>query len=105
MIEILSRDDVEKISDPVLRAGVLKEFDRLPDDYQYPEYGYFIVIEGLDDIPALVQIISKYTARSLHDCVEMVEEFNGYVQVVLVLEADFGMSLFLKNENIYLILK
>ena len=98
MIEILSKADVAMISDSVLRAGVLKEFDRLPDDYEYPQYGYFIVIESRDNIPALEQIISQYTARSLHDSVEMVEAFDGYVQVVLVLEADFGVSLFLKAE-------
>ncbi len=33
----------------------------------------------------------------LHDCVEMVEAFDGYVQVVLVLEADFGISLFVRE--------
>ena len=100
MIEILSNADGEKIGDPVLRAGVLQEFERLPDDYVYPEYGYFIVVEGLDDVPALEQIISQYTAHSLHDCVEMVEEFEGYRQIVLVLEADFGLSLFM-DESLY----
>lgn len=100
MIEILSKADVEKISDPVLRAGVLQEFERLPDDYVYPEYGYFIVVEDRDDLESVENIISKYTTRSLQECVEMVEEFNGYVQIVLVLEADFGLSLFM-DESLY----
>ena len=83
-----------------LSQGVLKEFDRLPDDYLYPEYGYFIVIETVEewnDPVELNALISLYTARSLDECVELVEEFEGYSQMVLILNADFGISLFLRS--------
>ena len=103
MIEILSKADVEKISDPVLRAGVMKEFDRLPDDYKYPDYGYFIVIEkleGLTDPVELNSILAKHTARSLKDCLELIEEHEGYYQVLLILHADFGLSLFVSDKGI-----
>ena len=45
MIEIFSKGDVEKISDPGLTVAVLREFDRLSNDYEYLNYGYFIVVE------------------------------------------------------------
>ena len=101
MIHILSKDDVSKVSDPVLVAGINREFERLPDDYMYPEYGYFIVIETVEewnDSVELNALISQYTARSFDECVELVEEFEGYSQVVLILNADFGVSLFVSDE-------
>ena len=106
MIQIRSKDDVSKISHPVLVAGVNKEFDRLPDDYLYPEYGYFIVIEELEELTNPVElnaIISQYTARSLEECLELIEESTGYYQVLLILHADFGLSLFVSAETISLV--
>ncbi len=56
MIQVLSKADVNKIVDPVLRAGVFKEFDRLPDDFQYPEYGYFVVVESVEELTNPVEL-------------------------------------------------
>ena len=103
MIEILSKDDVYKVSDPVLVAGITKEFERLPNDYQYPEYGYFIVIERLEELTNPVElnsIISQHTTHSLEDCLELIEESAGYYQVLLILHADFGISLFMSDKLI-----
>ena len=99
MIPILSRADIVKISDPVLRAGVEKEFERLPDDFQYPSYGYFIVIEDERDLELPISLAygtSEFVPMPFDEYVEMVEEFEGYRQIVLVLEGDFGISLFVK---------
>jgi len=101
MIEILCKDDVNKVSDPVLVAGLNKEFDRLPDDYLYPEYGYFVVIEELEELTnpiELIAIISQHTARSLQDCLEVIEEFEGYFQVVMILNIDYGISVFFNKK-------
>ena len=106
MIQILSKDDVSKVSDPVLVAGITKEFNRLPNDYKYPDYGYFIVIEKLEELTNPVElnsIISQHTARSFVHCVELIEEFTDYYQVLLILHADFGVSLFVSAETIALV--
>ena len=106
MIQILSKDDFSKVSDPILVAGITKEFDRLPDGYLYPEYGYFIVIEELKELTNPVElnaIISQYTAHSLEDCLELIEESTDYYQVLLILHADFGVSLFVSVETISLV--
>ena len=66
----------------------------------YPEYGYFIVIETVEEWNNPVELnalISQYTARSLDECVELVEEFEGYTQVMLVLNTYFGISLFVRS--------
>jgi len=46
----------------------------------------------------LNEIISQYTTRPLVECVEMIEGFDGYAQVVCILYADFGISLFVSEE-------
>jgi len=63
MLEILCKDDVSKISNPVLIAGICEEFERLADDFKYPDYGYFIVIEELDELtnPAELNAIISQT--------------------------------------------
>ena len=48
-------------------------------------------------------IISQHTARSLEDCLESIEESTGYYQVLLILHADFGISLFVSVETISLV--
>lgn len=102
MILIHSIEDIELVDDEILRVGLQKEFDRLPDDYLYPEYGYFIVIESSDELydpSELEQLLCKQCpTQSLFESVEMIEEFEGYVQIVLVLEADFGVSLFVRKD-------
>ena len=89
------------VRDEVIRAGLKAEFKRLPDDYLYPTYGYFIVIESIEELhhPILLQnsAISQIQ-EPLSDYVEMIEEFDGYSQVVCILEADFGVSLFVSKK-------
>lgn len=100
MIPIHSIKDIALVDDEILRAGLRKEFERLPDDYEYPTYGYFIVIESLEElqhpIPLEYGSLSR-TPQPLSDYVEMIEEFDGYSQVVCILEADFGVSLFIQD--------
>jgi hypothetical protein len=101
MIHILSTKGIELVSDEVIRAGLEAEFKRLPDDYLYPNYGYFIVIESIEELqhPILLQnsAISQIP-EPLSDYVEMIEEFEGYSQIVCILEADFGVSLFVSEK-------
>ena len=101
MIQILTKDDVNKVSDPIIAVGIREEFDRLSDDFLYPAYGYFIVIEKLEELTNPVElntIIVQHTARSLVNSLELIEESKGYCQVLLILHADFGLSLFVSEE-------
>lgn len=101
MIPINSRKDISLVSNPVLQAGLQKEFDRLPKDFRYPLYGYFIVLETpeeLTHLQVLENIKGRYTKEPYTDYIEMIEPFDRYAQIVCVLEADFGVSLFVSEE-------
>lgn len=101
MIPIRCSEDVAFVANPIIRAGLQKEFKRLPDDYEYPTFGYFIVIESLDELLQTIPLEYSslfYTPEPLSDYVEMIEEFDGYCQVVCILYADFGVSLFVSEE-------
>lgn len=101
MIQISTKDDVNKVSDPVIAVGIQEEFERLSDDFLYPAYGYFIVIEKIEELTdplELNTIITQHTARSLVDSLELIEEYKGYCQVLLILHADFGLSLFVSEK-------
>ena len=101
MIPIYSIEDVELVDDKILRDGLEAEFARLPDDYLYPTYGYFIVIESIEELRhpiSLQHTTLSYTPQPLSDYIEMIEEFDGYSQVVCIFEADFGVSLFVNNK-------
>lgn len=101
MIPIYSIEDVELVDDKILRDGLEAEFARLPDDYLYPSYGYFIVIESIEELRhpiSLQHTTLSYTPQPLSDYIEMIEEFDGYSQVVCIFEADFGVSLFVSNQ-------
>lgn len=101
MIHILSKKDIVLVDSEILQAGLYKEFERLPKDYIYPEYGYFIVIETIEELkyPIPLKYCSQsHTPKPLSDYVEMIEKFDGYSQIVLILETDFGVSLFVTSE-------
>lgn len=101
MIPILSTKDIEFVRDEVLRAGLEAEFKRLPDDYLYPTYGYFIVIESIEELQKPIKLQNSAISQipePLSDYIEMIEEFDGYSQIVCILEADFGVSLFVSEK-------
>jgi len=101
MIPIHSIEDVTQVKDPVLRNGLYKEFKRLPDDFIYPDYGFFIIIETpeeLEGFNVLAQIKDHFTLPPYTDYIELIEPFRGYSQIVCLLDADFGVSLFVSEE-------
>lgn len=101
MIHISSKKEAYSIDDDILKNALLKEFDRLPDDFEYPKFGYFIVIESIEELKQSIPL--KYgdlsqTPDNISECIEIIEEFKGYSQIVCILYEDFGVSLFVKDE-------
>lgn len=101
MVEILSKDDIQKV-DAVLQEYLEYSFARLYEGYQYPEYGYFIVIEKFQELLHPLNI-KEYHIPSISNAaffkryIELVEIHKGIVEIVLLLDNDFGVSLIMKE--------
>ena len=100
MIHINCIEDIELVDDKILQEGLRKEFERLPDDFKYPEYGYFIVIESFEELKHTIPLKHgdlNQIDLPLNNWIELIEEFDGYMQIVCILFADFGISLFVSD--------
>lgn len=103
MIHIKSIQDIKLVKNDVIKRGLENEFNRLPNDFKYPEYGYFIVIENLDELLEDISLRnnnSDILYQLLIESIEMIEKFDGYFQIVCILDNDFGVSLFVDDKII-----
>lgn len=102
MIELLSKSDVSLIANPALKEYALFSFERLPSDYIYPDYGYFIVIENFEELLHNPLPFLKCKLPSINDglfdYVELVEQKEGIFEVVILVDNDFGISLILESK-------
>lgn len=102
MIELLSKSDVNLIANPALKEYALFSFERLPSDYIYPDYGYFIVIENFEELLLNPLPFSKCKLPSINDgifdYIELVEQKEGILEVVILVDNDFGVSLILESK-------
>lgn len=102
MIEILSKSDVNKVEDLKLKEYLEYSFSRLPQSFDYPTDGYFVVIETLDELKGEfihlnnTQIPSLSTG--LYDDINMVEIKNEIMEVLVFLDNDISVSLILKMD-------
>lgn len=104
MIELLSKSDVNLIANPALKDYALFSFERLPSDYIYPDYGYFIVIENFEELLHNPLPLSKCKLPSINDglfdYIELVEQKEGILEIVILVDNDFGVSLILESKII-----
>lgn len=103
MIEILNIDDINKICDPNIKKYLEYSFDRLPDDYIYPDYGYFIVLDNIEELFSDTNLdLSFGSIKGLNDglidCFELMEEKYDVVELVFILDNDFGLSFIIKKD-------
>lgn len=101
MIELLNKGDVSLIKNPALKEYALYSFDRLPSDFVYPEHGYFIIIEHFDELLQNPLPFSKCKLPSfndgLFDYIELVEQSEGILEVLILFDSFFGVSLILES--------
>lgn len=102
MIELLEKGDVSLIHNPALKEYATYSFERLPSDFVYPEYGYFIIIEHFDELLQNPLPFSKCKLPSLNDglfeYIELVEQKGDILEIVILVNNDFGVSLILESK-------
>lgn len=96
MIEILDKIDIHKIKNNDLREYLYKSFKRLPEDYIYPDYGYFVVVDSFDELD--VNTINL-TNRELDgfwvgllDYINMVEIDGEVIEILVFVDTDINVS-------------
>lgn len=96
MIEILSKLDITKIQDEKLKDFVTKSIEGLPKDFNYPNDGYFVVVEDLNEIKSKPIELSTCSLDSLDDGlytdINMVEIKNGFVEILVFIDNDVNVS-------------
>ena len=50
MIELFNKTDITKINNKEIQDYLNYSFNRLPSHYEYPQYGYFTVIENYNEL-------------------------------------------------------
>ena len=102
MIELLNKGDVSLIKNPALKEYAIYSFERLPSDFVYPEYGYFIIIEHFDELFQNPLPFSKCKLPSFNDglvdYIELVEQKEDVLEIVVLVDSDFGVSLILESK-------
>ena len=98
MLEILSKDDLDKIVDDELRTYIHSAFNELSDDLEYPGDGYFICIDANEEVEiSPIKLIlgdAKINKVSL-DIFEDITQKGDIIEIFLVLDDRFWMSLVL----------
>lgn len=98
MIEILSKNDINKVEDGKLKEYLIYSFNRLPQNFNYPEYGFFVVIETIDELLEGFKL-SKYSITGLDsglcDEINMVEVKDKIIEILVFVDNDINISLVL----------
>ena len=101
MIELLNKGDVSLIKNPALKEYATYSFERLPSDFVYPDHGYFIIIEQFDELLQNPLPFSKCKLPSFNDglldYIELVEQKEDILEVLVLVDNDFGVSLILES--------
>lgn len=104
MIEILNKSQVKNIEDEELRAYLEYSFSRLPRDYKYPDYGYFVIVESFNELLEDFIKLSKFTLPSfkndLFESINMVEINENIAEILVLVDNDINISFIIKKELI-----
>jgi hypothetical protein len=101
MIEILNKSDVNKVKDQELKNYLDYSFKRLPQNFDYPSDGYFVIIETFEELIGEYIQLSNTQIPSLntglYDEINMVECKDEIMEVLVFLDNDVSVSLILKT--------
>lgn len=104
MIEILSKSKVREIEDQEIRDYLEYSFSRLPNDYVYPDYGYFVVVESFDELEKDQIFLSSYTLPSFNkgllDSINMVEVRETLLEILILVDSDINVSFIVEIDGI-----
>ena len=103
MLEILNQSDINKILDEKLKNHLYKSFDRLTKEFDYPNDGYFVVIENQNELKINPINLSTCQLNSLdtglYTDINMVEIDDEIIEILVFIDNDVNVA-FVILENI-----
>ena len=103
MLEILNQLDINKILDEKLKNHLYKSFDRLTKEFDYPNDGYFVVIENQNELKINPINLSTCKLNSLdtglYNDINMVEIDDEIIEILVFIDNDVNVA-FVILENI-----
>ena len=103
MLEILNQSDINKILDEKLKNHLYKSFDRLTKEFDYPNDGYFVVIENQNELKTNPINLSTCKLNSLdtglYSDINMVEIEDEVIEILVFIDNDVNVA-FVMLENI-----
>jgi hypothetical protein len=103
MIEILNQSDINKVQDEKLKNHLYKSFDRLSKEFDYPNDGYFVVIENQNELKINPINLSTCQLNSvdtgLYADINMVEIEDKIIEILVFIDNDINVA-FVMFENI-----
>ena len=96
MIEILNKSDINKIQNEKLKNHLYKSFERLTKEFDYPNDGYFVIIENQSEIKSTPITLSTCQLNSLdtglYDDINMVEIEDGVIEILVFIDNDVNVA-------------
>ena len=96
MIEILNKTDVNKIQDKQLKDYLEYSLKRLPENFDYPNDGYFIVIQTLDELQTNKINLTNHSLNGINngllDDINMVEIKDEIIEILVFVDNDISLS-------------
>ena len=103
MLEILNQSDINKILDEKLKNHLYKSFDRLTKEFDYPNDGYFVVVENQNELKTNPINLSTCQLNSLdtglYTDINMVEIEDEVIEILVFIDNDVNVA-FVMLENI-----
>ena len=102
MIEILSKDNYPPITNQSFQNYLHYSLNRLPKEYLYPEFGYFVIVEDFSELET-TNTFNNIQMPSLRDDIfferylELVELKDDVIEIVVLLDADWGISIIMEK--------
>ncbi len=96
MLEILNKSDMAKVEDKNIKEYLEYSFNRLPNDFVYGVYGYFVVVENSDELKSETINLSKYILKGLYsgmlDSINMIEIKDDVLEILVFVDNDVNIS-------------
>lgn len=99
MIEILNKIDIHKVNDENIKKYLEYSLTRLPNNFVYPDLGYFVVIEKFQELTRETIKLTNHSLNGidngLYDDINMVEIKDEVIELLVFVDSDITIGLIL----------